>query len=68
MCLSVYQTVAELEQKWQNEVDEAHQGKLENNAPFFHDYHFYEVRDIHQIRTDMKTVPSPSRHLICTGN
>lgn len=38
-----HQSVAELEQKWQNEVDEAHQGKLENNTPFFHDYHFFEV-------------------------
>uniref|UniRef100_W5N9P7 Uncharacterized protein n=2 Tax=Lepisosteus oculatus TaxID=7918 RepID=W5N9P7_LEPOC len=36
------QSVAELEQKWQSEVDEAQQGKLENNAPFFHDYHFFE--------------------------
>lgn len=36
--------MAELEQKWQNEVDEAQQGKLENNTPFFHDYHFFEVR------------------------
>jgi len=35
--------VAELEQKWQNEVEEAQQGKLENNTPFFHDYHFFEV-------------------------
>lgn len=38
------QSVAELEQKWQNEVEEAQQGKLENNAPFFHDYHFFEVQ------------------------
>ncbi|TKS78950.1 putative E3 ubiquitin-protein ligase HECTD4 [Collichthys lucidus] len=37
------QSVAELEQKWQNEVEEAHQGKLENNATFFHDYHFFEM-------------------------
>ncbi|XP_058850690.1 probable E3 ubiquitin-protein ligase HECTD4 isoform X1 [Acipenser ruthenus] len=36
------QCVAELEQKWQNEVEEAQQDKLENNSPFFHDYHFYE--------------------------
>ncbi|XP_051557544.1 probable E3 ubiquitin-protein ligase HECTD4 [Myxocyprinus asiaticus] len=36
------QSVAELEQKWQNEVDEAQQGKLENNSPFFHDYHYFE--------------------------
>lgn len=43
-CLCVFQSVAELEQKWQNEVDEAQQGKLENNTPFFHDYHFFEVR------------------------
>lgn len=32
-----------MEQKWQNEVEEAQQGKLENNTPFFHDYHFFEV-------------------------
>ncbi|XP_026795565.1 probable E3 ubiquitin-protein ligase HECTD4 isoform X2 [Pangasianodon hypophthalmus] len=38
------QSVAELEQKWQNEVDEAQQGKLENNTPFFHDYHFFESK------------------------
>ncbi|TSW08319.1 putative E3 ubiquitin-protein ligase HECTD4 [Bagarius yarrelli] len=38
------QSVAELEQKWQNEVDESHQGKLENNTPFFHDYHFFESK------------------------
>uniref|UniRef100_A0A4X2K6H4 HECT domain E3 ubiquitin protein ligase 4 n=1 Tax=Vombatus ursinus TaxID=29139 RepID=A0A4X2K6H4_VOMUR len=36
------QSVAELEQKWQNEVDDAMQGKLENNTPFFYDYHFNE--------------------------
>lgn len=24
-------------------MDEAQQGKLENNTPFFHDYHFFEV-------------------------
>lgn len=33
-----------MEQKWQNEVEEAQQGKLENNTPFFHDYHFFEVQ------------------------
>ena len=38
--------MAELEQKWQSEVDEAQQGKLENNAPFFHDYHFFEVHNL----------------------
>lgn len=37
------QSVAELEQKWQSEVDDAIQGKLENNMPFFYDYHFNEV-------------------------
>ncbi|KAJ3603715.1 hypothetical protein NHX12_028456 [Muraenolepis orangiensis] len=36
------QGVAELEQKWQSEVEEAQQGKLENNSPFFHDFHFFE--------------------------
>lgn len=41
--LFCFQSVAELEQKWQNEVEEAQQGKLENNTPFFHDYHFFEV-------------------------
>lgn len=35
--------MAELEQKWQNEVDDAMHGKLENNVPFFYDYHFNEV-------------------------
>lgn len=35
--------MAELEQKWQNEVDDAMHGKLENNIPFFYDYHFNEV-------------------------
>lgn len=40
---SLYQSVAELEQKWQNEVDDAMHGKLENNVPFFYDYHFNEV-------------------------
>lgn len=43
MFVAILQSVAELEQKWQNEVEEAQQGKLENNAPFFHDYHFFEV-------------------------
>ncbi|XP_006894741.1 PREDICTED: probable E3 ubiquitin-protein ligase HECTD4 [Elephantulus edwardii] len=36
------QSVAELEQKWQSEVDDALHGKLENNIPFFYDYHFNE--------------------------
>uniref|UniRef100_U3K2V0 HECT domain E3 ubiquitin protein ligase 4 n=1 Tax=Ficedula albicollis TaxID=59894 RepID=U3K2V0_FICAL len=38
------QSVAELEQKWQNEVDDAVHGKLENNVPFFYDYHFNESK------------------------
>ncbi|XP_062874264.1 probable E3 ubiquitin-protein ligase HECTD4 isoform X2 [Trichomycterus rosablanca] len=38
------QCVAELEQKWQSEVDEAQQGRLENNTPFFNDYHFFESK------------------------
>lgn len=37
------QSVAELEQKWQSETEDAMQGKLENNMPFFYDYHFNEV-------------------------
>lgn len=41
----MYQSVAELEQKWQSEVDDAMQGKLENNMPFFYDYHFNEVSE-----------------------
>ncbi|XP_075290613.1 putative E3 ubiquitin-protein ligase HECTD4 isoform X1 [Opisthocomus hoazin] len=38
------QSVAELEQKWQSEVDDAMHGKLENNIPFFYDYHFNESK------------------------
>uniref|UniRef100_A0A7M4FB26 HECT domain E3 ubiquitin protein ligase 4 n=1 Tax=Crocodylus porosus TaxID=8502 RepID=A0A7M4FB26_CROPO len=38
------QSVAELEQKWQSEVDDAMHGKLENNVPFFYDYHFNESK------------------------
>uniref|UniRef100_A0A8C3FG01 HECT domain E3 ubiquitin protein ligase 4 n=1 Tax=Chrysemys picta bellii TaxID=8478 RepID=A0A8C3FG01_CHRPI len=38
------QSVAELEQRWQNEVDDAIHGKLENNVPFFYDYHFNESK------------------------
>ncbi|XP_043354240.1 probable E3 ubiquitin-protein ligase HECTD4 isoform X3 [Dermochelys coriacea] len=38
------QSVAELEQRWQNEVDDATHGKLENNVPFFYDYHFNESK------------------------
>lgn len=38
--------MAELEQKWQNEVDDAMHGKLENNVPFFYDYHFNEVSGV----------------------
>lgn len=43
VCVPSPQSVAELEQKWQGEVEEAQQGKLENNMPFFYDYHFFEV-------------------------
>ncbi|XP_027132186.1 probable E3 ubiquitin-protein ligase HECTD4 isoform X1 [Larimichthys crocea] len=52
------QSVAELEQKWQNEVEEAHQGKLENNAPFFHDYHFFEnkIKEL-ELLCSLKEVP-----------
>nr|XP_033812752.1 probable E3 ubiquitin-protein ligase HECTD4 isoform X2 [Geotrypetes seraphini] len=38
------QSVAELEQKWQSEVEDALAGKLENNLPFFYDYHFNESK------------------------
>lgn len=48
------QSVAELEQKWQSEVEEAMHGKLENNMPFFYDYHFNEV----SLRSQV--FPSPS--------
>ncbi|XP_030623120.1 LOW QUALITY PROTEIN: probable E3 ubiquitin-protein ligase HECTD4 [Chanos chanos] len=52
------QSVAELEQRWQNEVEEAQQGKLENDAPFFHDYHFYEnkVKEL-ELLCSLKEVP-----------
>ncbi|XP_067256066.1 probable E3 ubiquitin-protein ligase HECTD4 isoform X7 [Chanodichthys erythropterus] len=52
------QSVAELEQKWQNEVDEAQQGKLENNSPFFHDYHFFEnkMKEL-ELLCSLKEVP-----------
>ncbi|XP_056457694.1 probable E3 ubiquitin-protein ligase HECTD4 isoform X1 [Gadus chalcogrammus] len=52
------QCVAELEQKWQSEVDEAQQGKLENNAPFFHDYHFFEnkMKEL-ELLCSLKEVP-----------
>ncbi|XP_032954347.1 probable E3 ubiquitin-protein ligase HECTD4 isoform X6 [Rhinolophus ferrumequinum] len=51
------QSVAELEQKWQSEVDEAVQGKLENNTPFFYDYHFNEnkMKDL-ELLCSMKEV------------
>ncbi|RXN23820.1 putative E3 ubiquitin- ligase HECTD4 isoform X1 [Labeo rohita] len=52
------QSVAELEQKWQNEVEEAQQGKLENNSPFFHDYHFFEnkMKEL-ELLCSLKEVP-----------
>ncbi|XP_005729506.1 probable E3 ubiquitin-protein ligase HECTD4 isoform X5 [Pundamilia nyererei] len=52
------QSVAELEQKWQNEVEEAQQGKLENNTPFFHDYHFFEnkMKEL-ELLCSLKEVP-----------
>ncbi|XP_063042342.1 probable E3 ubiquitin-protein ligase HECTD4 isoform X2 [Engraulis encrasicolus] len=52
------QSVAELEQKWHNEVEEAHQGKLENNTPFFHDYHFFEnkMKEL-ELLCSLKEVP-----------
>ncbi|XP_036132418.1 probable E3 ubiquitin-protein ligase HECTD4 isoform X13 [Molossus molossus] len=51
------QSVAELEQKWQSEVDDAMQGKLENNMPFFYDYHFNEnkMKDL-ELLCSMKEV------------
>ncbi|KAJ7994262.1 hypothetical protein DPEC_G00264060 [Dallia pectoralis] len=52
------QSVGELEQKWQNEMEEAQQGKLENNAPFFHDYHFFEnkMKEV-ELLCSLKEVP-----------
>uniref|UniRef100_A0A8C2K1G8 HECT domain E3 ubiquitin protein ligase 4 n=2 Tax=Cyprinus carpio TaxID=7962 RepID=A0A8C2K1G8_CYPCA len=52
------QSVAELEQKWQNEAEEAQQGKLENNSPFFHDYHFFEnkMKEL-ELLCSLKEVP-----------
>ncbi|KAL4646588.1 putative E3 ubiquitin-protein ligase HECTD4 isoform X5 [Arapaima gigas] len=52
------QSVAELEQKWQNEVEEAQQGKLENNSPFFQDYHFFEnkIKEL-ELLCSLKEVP-----------
>ncbi|XP_031704959.1 probable E3 ubiquitin-protein ligase HECTD4 isoform X2 [Anarrhichthys ocellatus] len=52
------QSVGELEQKWQNEVEEAQQGKLENNTPFFHDYHFFEnkIKEL-ELLCSLKEVP-----------
>ncbi|KPP60610.1 hypothetical protein Z043_121374, partial [Scleropages formosus] len=52
------QSVAELEQKWQNEVEEAQQGKLENNGPFFQDYHFFEnkIKEV-ELLCSLKEVP-----------
>lgn len=49
LLLSSGQSVAELEQKWQSEVEDAMHGKLENNVPFFYDYHFNEVSDLYRI-------------------
>ncbi|XP_064424272.1 probable E3 ubiquitin-protein ligase HECTD4 [Latimeria chalumnae] len=52
------QSVAELEQKWQNEVEDALQRKLENNAPFFHDYHFNENKTKElELLCSLKEVP-----------
>ncbi|XP_028827058.1 probable E3 ubiquitin-protein ligase HECTD4 isoform X2 [Denticeps clupeoides] len=52
------QSVAELEQKWQREVEEAQQGKLERNTPFFHDYHFFEnkMKEL-ELLCSLKEVP-----------
>ncbi|KAK7934210.1 hypothetical protein WMY93_005106 [Mugilogobius chulae] len=52
------QSVAELEQKWQNEAEEAQQGKLENNTPFFHDYHFFEnkIKEL-ELLCSLKEIP-----------
>uniref|UniRef100_A0AAY5EB62 HECT domain-containing protein n=1 Tax=Electrophorus electricus TaxID=8005 RepID=A0AAY5EB62_ELEEL len=52
------QSVAELEQKWQSEVGEAQQGKLENNTPFFHDYHFFEskIKEL-ELLCSLKEIP-----------
>ncbi|XP_041436316.1 probable E3 ubiquitin-protein ligase HECTD4 isoform X3 [Xenopus laevis] len=53
------QSVAELEQKWQREVEDAQNGKLENNAPFFYDYHFNEskLKEL-ELLCSMKEIPS----------
>ncbi|XP_078523549.1 putative E3 ubiquitin-protein ligase HECTD4 isoform X2 [Lissotriton helveticus] len=53
------QSVAELEQKWQNEVEDALKGKLENDAPFFYDYHFNEgkFKEL-ELLCSMKEVPN----------
>ncbi|MEE6503851.1 hypothetical protein FKM82_004993 [Ascaphus truei] len=53
------QSVAELEQKWQSEVEDALNGKLENNAPFFYDYHFNEskMKEL-ELLCSMKEIPN----------
>ncbi len=38
----MFQTLAELEQKWQNEVDDLCAGTRENHEIFFIDYHLVE--------------------------
>ncbi|XP_069475595.1 probable E3 ubiquitin-protein ligase HECTD4 isoform X3 [Ambystoma mexicanum] len=52
------QSVAELEQKWHNEVEDALKGKLENNATFFYDYHFNEgkIKEL-ELLCSIKEVP-----------
>ncbi|XP_048467693.1 probable E3 ubiquitin-protein ligase HECTD4 [Rhincodon typus] len=58
------QSVAELEQKWQNEMEDCQQGKLENNLPFFHDYHFNEskIKEL-ELLCSLKEMPFDSNDL-----
>ena len=37
------QTLADLEQRWRNEVEEHSQQNVSSSAPFFHDYHLQDV-------------------------
>lgn len=57
--------MAELEQKWQSEVDDAVQGKLENDTPFFYDYHFNEVSAGRFVTGALLSVVSAEVHTAC---
>lgn len=39
----LFQTIAELEQRWQNEVNDIRQGMMPASMAFFADYHLNEV-------------------------